>query len=178
MLESDGCEQQSDHVTATNMAANSSSSVSYLLHCSDFTVGVVVISAFLFTKLSLLLPLSLLVLFLGVQRWRRQRSFATTSHSDIFTYNSAALELIYVLGVISYYCGKEFRVLELMTLGYLYFFSPVLPGETCFHILTCVERYLAVVHPVTYLTLRQSGGVRIRNISVGTWGNGEGQGSG
>ncbi|KAK2899525.1 hypothetical protein Q8A73_012654 [Channa argus] len=164
------------------MAANSSSSFNYRLHCSDFTVGVVVISAYLFTKLFLLFPLSLLVLYLGFQRWRQQGSFATTSHSDVFSYCSATLELIYVLGLVFYYCGKELHVSELMTVGYLYLFSPVLPGETCFHILTCVERYLAVVHPVTYLRLRQSGGIRpLRSLCSDpskARGNGEGQGQG
>jgi len=46
-------------------------------------------------------------------------------------------------------------------------FTVVSPGQTLFHLLTCVERYLAVVHPVIYLRLRQGVGVRIRNISIG-----------
>ena len=39
--------------------------------------------------------------------------------------------------------------------------------KTFFHMLTCVERYLAVVHPVIYLSLRRERGIRIRNISFG-----------
>lgn len=42
-----------------------------------------------------------------------------------------------------------------------------LPAQTLFHLLTCVDRYLAVVHPVKYRVLRQVSGVRIRNISIG-----------
>lgn len=40
-------------------------------------------------------------------------------------------------------------------------------GQAMFHILTCVEHYLAVVHPITYLHLKQAGKVRIRNICTG-----------
>ncbi|KAI4800461.1 hypothetical protein KUCAC02_009688 [Chaenocephalus aceratus] len=35
-----------------------------------------------------------------------------------------------------------------------------------FQILSCVERYLAVVHPLIYLVLKQVSGVRIRNIAT------------
>ncbi|TNN38146.1 hypothetical protein EYF80_051684 [Liparis tanakae] len=40
--------------------------------------------------------------------------------------------------------------------------------ELFFHTLTCVERYLAVVHPVTYLGLKKGKGIRLRNISIGS----------
>lgn len=40
-------------------------------------------------------------------------------------------------------------------------------GETLFHVLTCVERHLAVVHQIIYLILKNARGVRIRNISIG-----------
>ncbi|KAJ4945170.1 hypothetical protein JOQ06_013706, partial [Pogonophryne albipinna] len=40
-------------------------------------------------------------------------------------------------------------------------------GESLFHVLTCLERYLAVVRPIIYLRLRNVQGVRIRNISIG-----------
>lgn len=46
-------------------------------------------------------------------------------------------------------------------------FSFTSPGQSLFHVLTCVERYVAVVHPITYRSLRHSGGVRIRKISSG-----------
>lgn len=39
-------------------------------------------------------------------------------------------------------------------------------GETMFHILTCVECYIAVIHPVTYRGLKNDHRVRIRNVVI------------
>ncbi|KAI3376422.1 hypothetical protein L3Q82_016443 [Scortum barcoo] len=115
---------------------SSPTNTTLLYECFDVHVIIFISGAFAITKFFLQLPLSIFILHLGHQRWRQQRSFKTTSHSDFFTLHMAALELISELG-------------------------------SAFHILTCVERYLAVVHPVTYLGLKQSGGIRIRNISTG-----------
>ena len=115
-----------------------------------------------------LLPLFIFVLYVGYQRWRKQRSAATAamSHSDIITYHMAVLEIISVVGYLFYYCGAYTQTNSVMWVGkFIFFFSST--GQTLFHLLTCVERYLAVVHPVTYLGLRQGGGVRIRNVSIG-----------
>lgn len=117
----------------------------------------------------LLLPLFVLVLFMGFQRWRKQRSVATaamTSHSDIFTYNMAVMELIGVSGALimcyGFHTGRDgFQYVG----GNLYHY--VANGQALLHLLTCVERYLAVLHPVTYLGLRNAGGARIRNLSIG-----------
>lgn len=35
-----------------------------------------------------------------------------------------------------------------------------------FHILTCLERFVAVVHPITYLSLKTERGIRIRNATI------------
>lgn len=47
-----------------------------------------------------------------------------------------------------------------------YIFTIIGTGETLFQLFTCIERYIAVVHPITYMALRQPFGVRIRNISI------------
>ncbi|KAM3590688.1 uncharacterized protein V6R79_014357 [Siganus canaliculatus] len=145
------------------MSVNSSSSSLY--HCSEVKVLLVISSAYNVVKLLVLSPLSILVLHVGLQRWRQQRSFASTSHSDVFTYHTVAMELISALGIVIYSCGMYTEVMVLIELG-LYPSAMVYPGQVCFHILTSVERYLAVVHPVTYLQLRQSRGVKIRNFSI------------
>ncbi len=128
-----------------------------------------ILTAFSVTSLLLLLPLLILVFCEGHQRWRKQRSIATatamTSHCDFFTYNMVAMELISLVAVWLCCCGG-YTVQTVMMVGQ-YMLSISTPGKTLFHILTCVERYLAVVHPITYLRLRQAGGVRIRNISTG-----------
>ena len=89
-----------------------------------------------------------------------------TSHSDIFTYHLVTMELMGVLGFIISCCG--FFRHDFMTIwaGY-YLWSTTWYGEIFFHILTCAERYLAVVHPIIYLSLKGERGVRVRNIIIG-----------
>lgn len=70
------------------------------------------------------------------------------------------------MGVIAYLCGTYTNNSLLLLMG-MYSASFVYPAGIFFNIVTCVERYLAVVHPITYMGLRQSGGVRIRNICIG-----------
>lgn len=41
-------------------------------------------------------------------------------------------------------------------------------GRLLFQCLTCVEHYLAVIHPVTYLSLKTERGIRFRNITIGS----------
>ncbi len=159
------------HLRTADMSVNSSYSSnssldSELFPCSNSIISSLISTAFNITKAVLILPLSILVLYLGLQRRRQQRSFTTTSHSDIFTYHAAAMELIWVLGSAFFFCGTSNDLPE-MAIVTSCLFSLTFCGETFFHLLTCVERYLAVVHPITYLGLRQSNGVRIRNISIG-----------
>ncbi|KAL3050869.1 hypothetical protein OYC64_001191 [Pagothenia borchgrevinki] len=114
----------------------------------------------------LLVPLFIFVLYIGFQRWRKRGSATTTSHTDVFTFHMVTLELIGVVGYTVYCYGIYSNQTFLTKVGMIVF-SLVSPGQALFHLLTCVERYLAVVHPVIYLRLRRGGGVRIRNISIG-----------
>lgn len=111
-----------------------------------------------------MMPLFMLVLYVGCQRWRKQRS--GSSHLDIFTYNVIVLEMISLLACCLYCSGGLRNVLSLTWVA-LDIFNFTSNGQSAFHVLTCVERYLAVVHPITYMSLKQSGGVRIRNLSIG-----------
>ena len=150
-----------------------SSSNSSLHHafedCAIFRKSIPVYVA-LCISLLLLFPLFILVLCVGCQRWRKQRSAAAagpvTSHSDVFTFNMVVLELIGILGLCLNFFGAYNNQPGVLRVGSL-MAAITVPGESLFHLLTCVERYLAVVHPVTYLGLKQTGGVRIRNVIIG-----------
>ncbi|KAL6118276.1 uncharacterized protein ACO6RY_03107 [Pungitius sinensis] len=151
------------------MAVNSSSNDS--LHPSFLPCLFTKPSSLIFIASStavvlLLVPLFVLVLYLGFQRRQQQRSSAVTSHSDSFAYHMASIELLGVLGFILSCSGIYRRQVSTYSAG-VFLLSLTWFGQTFFHILTCVERYLAVVHPVTYLSLRTERGIRIRNISIG-----------
>ncbi|KAK2899461.1 hypothetical protein Q8A73_012590 [Channa argus] len=127
-------------------------------------------NVFIFTSFSvtsfLLLPLFILVLYVGHQRWRKQSSVtatATMSHSDFLTYNMIAMEMISIAGNC-FCCNGTFSGIQSVMVAGLYMFSISSPGQILLHILTCVERYLAVVHPIIYLGLKQSDGIKTRNI--------------
>lgn len=117
------------------------------------------------TKFFLILPLCLFILYLGFQQWRQQRSFKTASHSDIFTYNLSLIELFWAPGSIIYLCGMQMNNVAIMIVG-MSTFTFTFMGEILFHVLTCVERYMAVVHPVIYRTSRNAGGLKIRKIII------------
>ncbi|MED6284891.1 hypothetical protein CHARACLAT_023514 [Characodon lateralis] len=115
------------------------------------------------------LPLFIFILCYGFQQWWKKgskSSASAVSNSDCFTYHMVIMELIGVTGcIISFggiYCGELKAVKAGTTL-----FSFTWYGEGFFQNLTCVEHFLAVVHPITYLTLRNKGGIRIRNVAVG-----------
>lgn len=88
-----------------------------------------------------------------------------TCHADVFTYHWILMELFLVSGTIFTYYGNS-AGLRLMTAGGILFISTSYVGQSIFHLLTCVERYLAVVHPVTYRGPKKSCGVKIQNISI------------
>jgi len=87
------------------------------------------------------------------------------NHSDFFTYQMMIVEIFGVFGSVTYTLGNYIKSEAVQMLGVL-LSSITLPGQTLFHVLTCVERYVAVVHPVAYMRLREARGVRIRNGST------------
>lgn len=148
---------------------NASHPASSTPNCYNTIVGLYIMPSVTLFYFVLVLPPALFVLYLGIQRWRQQRSVstaATSSHSDIFTYNMAVVELIAVVSYVLNYISSE-RSLSVMSYVSGFIGFHVWSGQMLFPILTCVEHYLAVVQPITYLVLRQAGGARIRNITIG-----------
>ena len=157
-----------DSLLHPNLSSNSSFVYSYWF-CFTSSPGSFIFTAFSFTHILLLLLLSTSILYLGLQRWLEQRSTSTAammSHSDSFTYHLVTMELFGVLGHIVF-CFGIHRGQFMMSMVGFYLCSLAWCGEAFFHSLTCVEHYLAVIHPITYLSLKGERGVRIRNISIG-----------
>ncbi len=125
---------------------------------------------FLISSITNLLPfpVHIFVLCLGCQQWRKRRfvSTATASHSDILTFNSVAMHLMEISGRSLHILGI-YKILPEMSYIGSWVSSATSCGQSLFQLLTCMGHYLAVVHPITYVRLRQRGGARIRNISIG-----------
>ncbi|KAK2899499.1 hypothetical protein Q8A73_012628 [Channa argus] len=148
----------------------SSNSHGQLFECTTSKVTVVTFITFSITNILILLPIFAHVLYLGYQRWRKPHHISTSasaaSSSDIFTYHIVVMEMIMILGCLSYCVGSFTDLKEMIVYGLAIFIS-TWSIKTYFHTLTCVAHYLAVVHPVTYLCLRNRSGVRIRNVCIG-----------
>ncbi|KAM3591205.1 uncharacterized protein V6R79_024596 [Siganus canaliculatus] len=159
------------------MSANSSASdppppfvTVYLIMygCFRSTVGSFNFTVFTTIAILLLLPSCIFVLYLGFQRWWQQGySSVTTSNSDVFTFHMTTMELIRVLGSVLVCCGTYARVDPLIRVGNCLFCLNI-PGQLSLHSFTCVDRYLAVVHPVTYLSLKNERCARIRDGAIGS----------
>lgn len=126
-------------------------------------------SVFFITSCLLLYPLLILVLYLGLQRWR-QWCFSSTAAmmgpSDSFTYHMVFISLFSYTGIIVIFCGIYRDNFYMVLFGYSFstFFWQT---ENYFHLLTCLERYLAVVHPIIYVNQKRERKSKIRNISIG-----------
>lgn len=116
----------------------------------------------------LLLPVLILVLYLGLQRWWQQRSASadgTLTNSDVFTLHLAIIELFGIFGSILISIGIFKKDLTFVMVG-SWPFNLTWYGETCFHVLACMECYLAVVYPIRYQNLRRERRITIRNVSI------------
>lgn len=136
------------------------SSSHHIYNCFGSDIG---FQAFLFmlcTYVLFFLPLTIFIIYLGLQRCCTQSTVAAPM--DVFTYNILVMETTGMLGC----CLYVFSDTPQMTVVAGYFFNMIIPGQTFLHMLTCLERYIAVVHPVLYLNLRKSVGVRNGTIGL------------
>lgn len=149
--------------TETSMFDNSSLAI----NCYGSMVASYISRAFFLTKLLLVMPFIILVLFLSVLRWRRQQQGCVppASHSDVFTCHVSVFELVNVFGYILYYWGHFAGVTKMAVVGEIVLRCTFL-GPLIFHIMACVDRYMAVVFPITYMRLRQLVSIRIQIIST------------
>lgn len=163
--------------TMINLSSNSSSldsesfsdSTDLLVSvkCHIFRPTSLILIGFYMANIIIVLPLCIFILPRGLKLWFQKGSAATaTSHSDFFTYHLITMELINVFNCVSVCCGIHTENLYLLSVGE-FLTSFIWHGQTFFQMLTCLEHYLAVVHPIIYLSLRKEKGIRLRNIIVG-----------
>ncbi|KAJ0006166.1 hypothetical protein NQD34_013439 [Periophthalmus magnuspinnatus] len=148
------------------MSVNCSNNRILICLCSRSHVG----SVFLwgsFISYMLLVPVFLSVLYLGYRKWKKPSS---VSHSDVFTFHLVCMDSLAALGSIFFTWGLQAKISPVFTVG-LSLWEMSFNGQLYFHSLTCVDRYLAVVRPITYLRLKKSVWTIVRNIGVGfIWG--------
>lgn len=138
----------------------------YMRYCIDSTTGTYVVTICIVIYLAIILPVCVASLCLGYKQYRQKGpSRGTTSHSDFFTYNLVLIELIFIFGFTITFIGFHTNLNMMIMLG-MNTYPIIFTAHLLFHTLTCVERHLAVVHPVTYLGLRTTYGTRIRNFTV------------
>lgn len=135
-----------------------------IFRCYSLAGGTVTITFLTTTSIFFLLPLYIFVLYLGFKRW--QSTGTAISHSDFFTYNVVLVELLSISAFTIICCGVHSDHARMVLAGISLLFIHFI-GQLLFHVLTCLERYLAVVHPITYVSLKNAKGIRMRNIAVG-----------
>lgn len=152
--------------SASSSTYSNSSEISFLNSCFNTTPSASIFTGFTVTNIFLLLPLSIFILFLGIRRWRMQSCSEAMNPTDVFTYHMVGMEMIGISASITCSCGTITDHPLLLRVG-CNMFAIISCIKMFFHILICVERYVAVVHPITYLNVSKAGGVAIRNISIG-----------
>lgn len=140
-----------------------------LISCYATTFAKYTVTTFNITSVVFLLPMYLFILHLGFKKWRQQSfSMVAMSHFDVFAFNMVLVELLSISACTCVCCGIHTNWDDILVLGdWIFFIS--LSGQSFFHTLTCTERYLAVVHPVVYLRLKEEKWITARNVVIGLY---------
>lgn len=153
--------------SSTSPSDSIKTSISYPYFCFILKPGFIVYATSLIRTFLILLPLCIFILYVDLQRRRKQQSTPSIrNHSDSLIYHLVVFELFGVVGDMIFLSGISQGHMMIMHVGYSIWSLPWY-GELFLNVLTSVEHYLAVVHPVTYLSLRSETGIRMRNISIG-----------
>lgn len=158
----------SENGTSPYFNVSSSHQLPSAIFCFTTTKGSIIFTIFTLANCVFLFPPCLYILYLGFLQLWQQRSSSTaavTSPSESVTYHTVVMSLFGVLGYLVTFSGIYLLSYITILWGFgVWTFSWY--GETFFHLLTCLERYLAVVHPIVYLSLKSERGTFIRNISI------------
>lgn len=133
--------------------------------CFNSTAGATSLTVLMAIDITVILPLCLIVLYLGLQRWRKQIPNTHMSHCDVFTYNMVLLDLMQVIGSLLCCYSVHTDISPLMSAG-IYMLCTYLCGQMMFFPLTCVDYYLATVFPFFYLGLKKLKFIIARNITI------------
>ncbi|XP_036072763.1 uncharacterized protein LOC118600113 [Oryzias melastigma] len=151
--------------TSSALCADNFSLYPVIFRCRDeHRTSVILTTPLILINVLLIFPLCAFILWTGLRQWTGSVSEPAT-HTDVFTYCMAAVDIGCMSGLVLYFLNLY--VCKLMITLFAYYnliFS--FTGQTIFHVLTCVERYLAVVHPITYMRLKKAQWVRIRNVGI------------
>lgn len=134
-------------VSSSNMSLSDMSDTIFNL-CFYSKPGNYVFTAFTLATVVFVLPLLTCTLYVWLQR-RWQQHSASTSQSDCLIFHMAVMEIILVFSAVSFCVGFHIDVFRLMMVSSQLFFISIC-GQMNFHSFACVERYVAVVHPIAY----------------------------
>ncbi|KAJ0055650.1 hypothetical protein NL108_008811, partial [Boleophthalmus pectinirostris] len=98
--------------------------------------------------------------------FKKKKKSIQLSHSDIFTSHTLIMEVVNMVGSCIVFYGIYVSTRDTLVSVAICVSMLTRCVQMFYHCLTCVERYLAVVHPITYLCLKNRGGVLV-NTCVG-----------
>lgn len=148
---------------------NGSTKLSYEMGCMTARPGSIVYSLYFIINSILLLPSCIIIFNQDIQQWWQWRTTSSTpavqNPKDVFNSYYSLFELLTILSQVVCCCGIHTNDVVLQVGYYMWSFSWF--GEVAFHALACLERYMAVVHPVIFRRLRGERAFRIRRIILG-----------